>query len=118
IPGIGRKTEAFLQARNIRTVRDLSVVPLDELVGWFGKWGRRLFESARGIDDSEVSNDWIRESVGEQETFQEDTRDVAFVSERLNVMAERVVAKLAGNNFSGFRTITLTVRFSGFETKN
>ena len=118
IPGIGRKTEAFLQARNFRTVRDLSVVPVDELVAWFGKWGRRLFESAHGIDDSEVCNDWVRKSVGEQETFQEDTRDAALVSDRLNGMAERVVAKLAGNNFSGFHTITLTVRFSGFETKN
>src|SRR6185369_11129316 len=86
IPGIGRKTEAFLQARNFRTVRDLSVVPVDELVAWFGKWGRRLFESAHGIDDSEVCNDWVRKSVGEQETFQEDTRDAALVSDRLNGM--------------------------------
>jgi nucleotidyltransferase/DNA polymerase involved in DNA repair len=33
-------------------------------------------------------------------------------------MAERVVAKLPRNGFSGFRTMTLTVRFSDFDTRN
>ncbi|HEY7166186.1 MAG TPA: DNA polymerase IV [Candidatus Binatia bacterium] len=118
IPGIGRKSEALLHGRSIRTVKDLNSVSEAQLVEWFGKWGRRLFESARGIDDSEVSNEWIRKSVGEQETFQEDTREIAVVSARLDAMAERVLAKLVENDFTGFRTITLTVRFAGFETKN
>ena len=40
------------------------------------------------------------------------------VSEQLERMAERVFAKLRNSEFSGFRTLTLTVRFSDFVTRN
>jgi DNA polymerase IV (DinB-like DNA polymerase) len=118
IPGVGPKSEAFLHERGIRTVAELREVPEATLVAWFGKWGERLFEKARGIDDSPVSNEWTRKSVGEQETFEQDSRSLPFVAERLNVMVERVVSKLRRNEFAGFRTLTVTVRFSDFETKS
>ena len=118
IPGIGPKSEVLLHQQNLRTVKELRGVSEDQLTEWFGRWGERLFEKARGIDDAEVSNDWTRKSIGEQETFEQDTRDLAVVTERLYGMAERVISKLRKKEFSGFRTITLTVRFSGFETKN
>lgn len=118
IPGIGPKSEAFLHEQNIRTVKDLSEIPEATLTDWYGKWGQRLFEKAQGIDDSAVSNEWTRKSVGEQETFAQDTRSQSLVKERLREIAKRVISKLSDNEFAGFRTITLTVRFSGFETKN
>jgi DNA polymerase IV (DinB-like DNA polymerase) len=118
IPGIGPKSESFLHEQNIRTVKDLREVPEPRLTEWFGKWGQSLFEKAQGIDDSAVSNDWTRKSVGEQETFERDTRSPSFVTAQLNGMAERVVSKLREKEFKGFRTVTLTVRFFDFETKN
>jgi DNA polymerase IV (DinB-like DNA polymerase) len=118
IPGIGPKSEMFLRTRNIRTVEELRRVAEPQLTEWFGRWGQRLFEKVRGIDDSPVSNDWIRKSVGEQETFAQDSRSPSFIAEQLDLMAERVLSKLRENEFAGFRTITLTVRFSDFETKN
>jgi DNA polymerase IV (DinB-like DNA polymerase) len=118
IPGIGPKSEAFLHERNIRTIRDLREVPEASLTGWLGKWGQRLFEKARGIDDSVVSNEWTRKSLGEQETFERDTHSRSEVTERLYTIAERIIGKLRGKEFSGFRTITLTVRFSDFQTSN
>ena len=94
IPGIGPKGEAFLHERNIRTIKDLRKIPEAALTEWFGKWGQRLFEKARGIDDSVVSNEWTRKSLGEQETFEQDTRSPSVVTERLYSMAERIIAKL------------------------
>jgi nucleotidyltransferase/DNA polymerase involved in DNA repair len=118
IPGIGPKGEAFLHQRNIRMIQELRKVSEGNLIEWFGKWGQRLFEKARGIDDSVVSNEWTRKSLGEQETFEQDTRSVAEVTERLCSMAERIVSKLRGKEFVGFRTVTLTVRFGDFQTSN
>jgi DNA polymerase IV (DinB-like DNA polymerase) len=118
IPGIGPKGEAFLHEHNIRTVKELREIPETTLIEWFGKWGQRLFEKARGSDDSVVSNEWTRKSVGEQETFAEDTRSPSLITDRLYEMAKRVISKLRENEFAGFRTVTLTVRFSDFETKN
>jgi DNA polymerase IV (DinB-like DNA polymerase) len=118
IPGVGAKSEAFLHQQKIVTVRDLREVSQPTLAEWFGKWGHRLFEKARGIDDEEVSNEWTRKSLGEQETFEEDTRSPAVVKERLAGMAARVIEKLRNKEFAGFRTITLTVRFADFQTCN
>lgn len=118
IPGVGPKSEGFLRQRSINTVKDLRAVPETALSEWFGKWGQRLFEKARGIDDSEVSNDWTRKSLGEQETFEQDTRSPSVVIERLDAMAARVIEKLRAKEFAGFRTVTLTVRFSDFQTSN
>jgi DNA polymerase IV (DinB-like DNA polymerase) len=118
IPGIGPKSEAFLHQQNVRLVRELREIPQATLMQWFGSWGPRLFEKAQGVDDSPVSNEWTRKSVGEQETFEHDSRDLALVSEQLDRIAERVFAKLRKNEFSGFRTMTLTVRFSDFDTRN
>jgi DNA polymerase IV (archaeal DinB-like DNA polymerase) len=118
IPGIGPKSERFLHERNLRTVEALRAVPESTLVEWFGKAGGRLFEKVRGIDESEVSNEWTRKSLGEQETFEEDTRDQAAVIARLGRMAERILAKLSAKEFTGFHTVTITVRFSDFQTSN
>ena len=118
IPGIGPKGEAFLHQQNIRTIKDLRELPEIALSEWFGKWGQRLFEKARGVDDSVVSNEWTRKSLGEQETFDQDTRSASVVTERLYSMAERIIGKLREKEFSGFRTLTLTVRFADFQTSN
>jgi DNA polymerase IV (DinB-like DNA polymerase) len=118
IPGIGPKSEYFLHERNLRTVHDLRQIPESTLVAWFGRWGQRLFEKARGIDDSEVSNEWTRKSLGEQETFEEDTCSQSIVTERLDLMAERIVTQLRSKEFQGFRTVTVTVRFADFQTSN
>jgi DNA polymerase IV (archaeal DinB-like DNA polymerase) len=118
IPGIGPKSAQFLHAKNLRTVADLRPVPESSLVEWFGKWGARLFEKVRGVDDSEVSNEWTRKSLGEQETFEQDTRDQTLITERLNAMAERIIAKLKAKQFTSFRTVTVTVRFADFQTSN
>ncbi len=58
-----------------------------------------------------------RKSIGRTGTFDQDSRDLAWVSEQLYRMTERVVAKLRRNEFSGFRTIALTVRFADFDTR-
>jgi DNA polymerase IV (DinB-like DNA polymerase) len=118
IPGIGPKSEFFLHQQNIDTLKELREIPEAKLTEWFGKWGQRLFEKARGIDDSPVSNEWIRKSIGEQETFDQDSRSPSFIMEHLDRMAERVISKLREKEFAGFRTITLTVRFSDFDTRN
>jgi nucleotidyltransferase/DNA polymerase involved in DNA repair len=63
-----------------------------------------------------VSNERERKSVGEQETFEVDTRDTAFVLERARALAHTVWSRLEGHGFRAFRTVTVTVRFENFIT--
>jgi len=116
IPGIGPKTERFLQERRIRTIADLRTLELPQLAQWLGRWGEDLFAKARGVSESAVSNDRQRKSVGEQETFEVDTLDATFVLERARTLAHTVWSRLDGHGFRAFRTVTVTVRFENFIT--
>ncbi|HYB42578.1 MAG TPA: DNA polymerase IV [Candidatus Methylomirabilis sp.] len=118
IPGIGPKTEAFLRSHGIGTIAALRGVERGQLVQWLGKWGEDVHDRARGISDSPVTNDWERKSVGEQETFEEDTREAALVLARGRALARDVFARLLAEGFRGFRTATVTVRFENFVTQS
>jgi DNA polymerase IV (archaeal DinB-like DNA polymerase) len=116
IPGIGPKTEALLRERAIRTIAELRGLERGRLVEWLGRWGEDVYERARGVSDSPVSNEWERKSVGEQETFEQDTRDSSFVLVRAAALGEQVFARMLAEGFRGFRTVTVTVRFENFVT--
>jgi len=116
IPGIGPKTERALHAQRIRTIRDLREVEERQLVDWFGRWGQDLHAKVRGVSDSPVSNEWEPKSVGEQETFEVDTLDAAFILERVRSLAREVFARLERQGLRAFRTVTVTVRFTNFRT--
>jgi len=116
IPGIGPKTEALLQREAIRTVAELRRLELATLRERFGKWGHDLFERARGRSDAPVSNEWERKSVGEQETFEQDTLEPVFILDRAHALAAEVYRRLVAEGFRAFRAVTVTVRFTGFVT--
>ncbi len=116
IPGIGPKTETFLRERGIGTIAELRRVERPRLVEWLGKWGDDVHERARGVSLSPVSNEWERKSVGEQETFEQDTLDRSFVLERVRALAADVFERMLADGIRGFRTVTITVRFEHFVT--
>lgn len=118
IPGIGPKAEAELSARGIHTVRDLRKLSQGDLHLMFGKWGVEMYDKARGRDDAPVEESGEIKSIGEQATFREDTRDLGFISERLKSLSADVWRRFSKSGFKRFRTVTLTVRFRGFITKN
>jgi DNA polymerase IV (DinB-like DNA polymerase) len=116
IPGIGPKTEAFLHDQGVKVVADLRGVEAARLRTWFGKGGEDLYRKARGLSDDPVTNEWERKSVGEQETFETDSLDPAFVLGRAQALAAEVFRRFTAEPFAAFRTVTVTVRFSGFMT--
>jgi DNA polymerase IV (archaeal DinB-like DNA polymerase) len=116
IPGVGPKTEGFLHEKSIKTVADLRGVEPVQLREWFGKGGEDLHRKARGLSDDPVTNEWERKSVGEQETFETDSLDPAFILGRAQELAETVFRRFVAERFEAFRTVTVTVRFSGFMT--
>lgn len=118
IPGIGPKTEAALARRRIHTVEALRALPLEVLIGEFGRYGGDLYRKARGEDDAPVAEDDEVKSIGEQETLEEDTKDMNILTERLKALAAEVHRRFAKSGFRSFRTVVLTVRFADFETKS
>lgn len=116
IPGIGPKTEKFLARRGITKVEDLKRFSPEELQDMFGKWGLALHDRVRGRHDAPLQEEYQPKSVGEQETFSQDTLDLAFIFERLWDLCQGVWRRLQAEGFRSYRTVVVTVRFADFDT--
>jgi DNA polymerase IV (DinB-like DNA polymerase) len=118
IPGVGPKTEAELARIGVKTVKDMRRFSQEELRAMFGKRGWDLYEKIHGRDESPVEETHEVKSIGEQETFERDTRDSHVLVERLRAICQDVMRRLTAEGFTHFRTVVLTVRFADFETKS
>jgi DNA polymerase IV (archaeal DinB-like DNA polymerase) len=118
IPGVGPKTEAELARSGVKMISDLRRFSREELRAVFGKRGMDFYEKARGNDKTPIEETYEAKSIGEQETFEQDTRNPQFLTERLTALCRDVVGRLAGEGCTHFRTVVLTVRFADFETKS
>jgi DNA polymerase IV (DinB-like DNA polymerase) len=116
IPGIGPKTEKSLAQQGIKTVQDLKAWSPVEMEEKFGKWGPGLYERIRGRHESPLVTEWEPKSIGEQETFAQDTRDLEFIFQRLWALCQEVRRRLSKEGFQTYRTVVVTVRFANFDT--
>jgi DNA polymerase-4 len=114
IPGIGRVTNARLQRLGIRTVADLEQRSLPFLEEHFGKFGRYLFDIARGIDERPVTPWRERLSYGAEETFASDIVKKGPLLEFLRECSQRVFSELHEEGKLA-RTVTLKVKYSDFQ---
>jgi DNA polymerase-4 len=72
LPGVGKVMEAKLATLDIATVDDLRRWALADLEQCFGRWGRRLHELARGIDEHPVVSERPTLQVSAEDTFEHD----------------------------------------------
>ncbi|HYM62607.1 MAG TPA: DNA polymerase IV [Thermoanaerobaculia bacterium] len=114
IPGVGPATEKSLNALSIATVGDLLRFTADDLVAHFGKWGTRLWELARGIDESPVVPSRKRKSWSSENTFAKDLTKEE-VAEFLRKEAHELWDSLAKHAVLG-RTVTVKLRTPDFRT--
>jgi DNA polymerase IV len=113
--GVGRVTGTELEAMGIRTIGQLALTPATNLRARFGKHGPDLLALARGFDDRAVEPDAKPKSMGAEETFERDIRDVELLRATLRGQSERVARELRADGYAG-RTVTLKLRFTDFST--
>jgi DNA polymerase IV (DinB-like DNA polymerase) len=116
IPGIGPKTEKYLARLGLKSVQDLKRFSPAELEARFGTWGPVLYERIRGRHDGPLVTEWKPKSVGEQETFGRDTKNLEFIFQRLWLLCREVHRRFTAGGFQTYRTVVVTVRFADFET--
>jgi len=115
IPGIGEVTERALRALAIETVEHLASHSQEKLETVFGQWGTALFRKARGGDAYEFLIDAEPKSISHNHTFGEDTGDVAEMESMLSHLSQKACKRLREAGLSS-RTLTLTIRYAGFQT--
>src|SRR5580693_6366861 len=113
IPGVGKVTEEKLKGFDVQTIADLRRIDLATLEGRFGRYGARLYELARGIDNSEVVPDRPTQSISAEDTFEKDV---------LLTDMEPMIRKLAEHTWTASRkesriarTVILKLKTSEFK---
>ncbi len=112
LPGVGNVTEKRLEELGVRTVKDLRELNQSALENAFGRYGARLYELARGIDNNQVIPNRPTKSISAEDTFE---RDVA-LSE-----TEPIIRRLAKTVWAASRkesriarTVVLKLKTSDF----
>ncbi|MDC0357316.1 DNA polymerase IV [Oligoflexia bacterium] len=113
IPGVGKVTEEKMLRMGIPSVGHLERKTKDELVKAFGKQGSWYYEIARGIDNRPVIPHRERKSIGAEDTFVEDTLDVALITEKIQKHVEKTVLRLR-KSCKLARTVSLKVKYADF----
>ena len=112
IPGVGKVTEKHLAELGVRTVGNLRVLDIDILNDRFGRYGKRLYELARGIDESPVVSNRPTKSISAEDTFE---RDVPL--EETEPMIRRLAEKVwnaSRNDARVARTVVLKLKTKEF----
>jgi DNA polymerase-4 len=115
IPGIGEVTERALRALGIEYVHQLAEHSQEKLEKVFGQWGTSLYRKARGGDSYEFVVDGEAKSISHNHTFNEDTSEVGQLEAMLSHLSQKACKRLRESGFSA-RTLTLTIRYTGFDT--
>ena len=115
LSGVGPKLAATLDTAGLRTVEHVAMTPLDELCLLAGGGAVALREFALGHDARPVVCDAPEaKSYGEQETFDKDTTDTAFILARLRTMADALMRQVREDG-KAIRTVTLRLRYNDMD---
>ncbi len=113
--GIGKVSSKNLKENSVETIKDLRLLPRQQLQQWFGKHGLHLWELAHGIDNRQVITDSQAKSMSHETTFDTNVDNRETVQAHLLNLTEQVSARLRHSDLKG-QTVSIKVRYADFDT--
>jgi len=95
IYGVGKVTAQKLNELGAQTCADLRTWPLERLTRHFGRFGQRMYDLCRGIDNRPVQTDLPRRSLSVETTYVQDLMDLAACQTELKPLIEDLRARQA-----------------------
>lgn len=114
--GVGKAFAEALGRDGIRTIGQLQVMELADLVRRYGVMGTRLYHLSRGEDDRRVDPTGEAKSVSAETTFDDDIADAAELVPILRALSEKVARRLKRAGIAG-RTVTLKLKTAEFKSR-
>ncbi len=113
--GVGKVTARKIHQMNIVTCAELQRFSLLELVDQFGRFGERLYDMCRGVDNRSVQTDRVRKSVSVEQTFAVDRVSLSDCLDQLPSLMEKLVKRLANHQDRVVHKQFVKVRFADFQ---
>jgi DNA polymerase IV len=111
VSGVGARARERLAQMGLSRLVELRALGCERLENIFGRWGRRLDELARGIDQAGVSPGRPVKSVSHELTLSQDTGDRELLASHLLAMSQKVARRLRAHGLLG-RTVVLKLKHS------
>ncbi len=112
---VGCKTETKLKSLGINSIGDLANYDPTALVAMFGVMGLQMHLMAKGLDRSPVEERVGVKSVSHETTFEEDISDPTAIFQSLDEVCMDLHKEIAEQKLL-FKTVTVKIRYQGFET--
>src|SRR5882672_4971594 len=112
LPGVGKVTQEKLEKLGIRTVSNLRGLNLPTLEDRFRRYGQRLYELSRGIDNSHVVPNRPTKSISAEDTFERDL-PLSETEAMIRRLAEKIWSASRKESRIA-RTVVLKLKTSGF----
>jgi len=112
IPGVGKVTESRLKEIGATTVGRLQTIDRSLLEERFGRYGRRLYELARGIDHNPVVSNRPTKSISAEDTLERDV-SLSETDGLIRQLAEKVW-NASRKDTRVARTVVLKLKTSNF----
>jgi DNA polymerase-4 len=113
--GVGPKTAARLRAAGIQKLVDVRTAASSVLQEAVGSYAESLRRMSFGQDDRRVEPNRERKSIGCENTFAEDLKDIEAIRREVHALALAAAGVLARKKLFA-RTVVLKLRYSNFET--
>ena len=114
--GVGPRTEKILKTGGFHLMRHIQALPDESsLIPLVGNQARRIWELANGIDDRPVETDRKIQSIGAEETYEEDLTDGSAIELEFRYFGNRLSKRLRKRNLLG-HTVSIKVRYDDFTT--
>ena len=114
--GVGPRTEKILKTGGFHLMRHIQALSDESsLIPLVGNQARRIWELANGIDDRPVETDRKIQSIGAEETYEEDLTDGNAIELEFRYFANRLSKRLRKRNLLG-HTVSIKVRYDDFTT--
>ena len=114
--GVGPRTEKILKTGGFHLMRHIQALPDESsLIPLVGNQARRIWELANGIDERPVETDRKIQSIGAEETYEEDLTDGSTIELEFRYFANRLSKRLRKRNLLG-HTVSIKVRYDDFTT--
>ena len=114
--GVGPKTAPKMRELGFATIGDLARADPREMVRLFGTWGQQMILLARGEDDRGVDPCGLAQSVGAEETYENDLVEVDAIRRTLLEHSSRVARRLIRSGLSA-RTVVVKIKYSDFKIR-
>jgi DNA polymerase-4 len=114
--GVGPKTAPKMRELGYATIGDLAKADAREMVTQFGTWGEQMILLAQGRDDRDVDPCGLAQSIGAEETYDNDLVEPDAIRRTLLEHASRVARRLIRSGLSA-RTVVVKIKYSDFKIR-